>query len=112
MLWVLFWVLVSMFAVLGLLESLVFLLELVALRKNSSVQAAFFRVVLAGEEGQMEYLLNTLSLMAGRLDVGTVEAQLEIVDGGLSENARRKVLEYCEKNPWVRFTEGEDNAII
>ena len=112
MLWVLFWVVISMFAVLGLLESIVMLLELFALRKVNSVVSATFRVTLAGEEKNVEYLLNTLCLMTERQDVGPVEARLEIVDGGLAEPTRRRVREYCEKNPWVRFTEREDNGII
>lgn len=112
MLWVLFWVVVSMFAVLGLLESIVTLLELLALRKVHSLQSATFRVELTGEEKNVEFLLNTLSLMTERLDLGPVEARLEIIDAGLTETTRRSVQEYCEKNPWVRFTEGEDNVII
>ncbi len=106
MLWVLFWLMVSMFAVLGLLETIVTVLELIALRKVQSVKRAWFRVELTGEEESVEYLLNTLCLMIERLDVGPVEAGLEIVDAGLEEKSRQKVLEYCEKNPWVRFTEG------
>ena len=112
MLWVLFWLMVSMFAVLGLLEAIVTVLELIALRKVRSIRSATFRVELIGEEENVEYLLNTLCLMAERLDVGPVETRLEIVDAGLESEARQKVLEYCKKNPWVRFTEGEDNAII
>lgn len=112
MLWVLFWLTVSMFAVLGLLEAIVTVLELIALRNVSAVGSATLRVELMGEEGNVEYLLNTLCLMAERLDIGPVEARLEIVDVGMEHKTRQRVLEFCEKNPWVRFTESEDNGII
>jgi hypothetical protein len=112
MLWMLFWVVVSMFAVLVLLETIVVLIELMALRKVRSVRNATFRVELSGHEPNMEYLINTLCLMAERMDLGPVEVSLEIIDQGLDENARRALLEYCQKNPWVRFTEVQDDDLI
>ena len=51
-------------------------------------------------------------MVAGRLAVGTVEAELELKDSGLSEKTRREVAEYCEKNPWVLFTDGAEDGII
>lgn len=99
------WVIVSFFAVIGLLECILGVLELLALRRVHSIRRAAFRVELEGEELHMEYLLNTLSQMADRLDVGSRDVILEIVDRGLSPGARREVERYCEKNPWVLFTD-------
>ena len=107
MIWVIFWVLVSFFAVVGLMESLLFLLEIVALRKISSIRNVSLQVELAGDTENTEYILNTLSLFLNRVDIGEEEAALEIVDGGMSEKMRLEILEYCEKNPWVRFTENK-----
>ena len=58
-----------------------------------------------GEEPRVEYLLKTLSLLSERVRVGRLETTLEICDGGLSKETRRGILDYCEKNPWVVFTE-------
>ncbi len=99
------WVIVSLFAVIGLLECILGILEMLALRRAFSVQRATFRVELSGEEPHMEYLLNTLSLMTDRVDVGVQETVLEIVDQGLCAKSRREVEEYCKKNPWVLFTD-------
>ena len=107
MLWHAFWVLVSFFAVIGLLQCVLGIMEFLSLWRVRSVQKIALQISLAGDEVNAEYLLNTLSLKAGRLDIGTREAVLEIVDEGLSEQARRDVLEYCEKNPWVVFTAAE-----
>lgn len=107
MIWIIFWVLVSFFAVVGLMESLLFLMEIVALRRISSIRNVSLRVELDGDAENTEYILNTLSLLLNRVDVGDEEATLDIVDGGMSENMRLEILDYCEKNPWVRFTYDE-----
>jgi hypothetical protein len=110
--WCIFWILLSLFAVFGLIEALVETVQLLALRKNRSVRRATVRIVLAGEEPYPEYLLNTLSLLSDRLSSGPIEPILELVDGGMSLEFRRCALEYCEKNPWVQFTDGEEDDII
>ena len=104
MLWVIFWVLVSFFAVVGLMETLLFLLEIIALRRISSIRKVSLRVELSGDAENTEYILNTLLLMLNRVDIGDEEATLEISDGGISDRMRVDIMEYCEKNPWVRFT--------
>ena len=104
MMWIIFWVLVSFFAVVGLMESLLFLLEIVALRRISSIRNVSLQVELAGDAENAEYILNTLSLFLNRVDVGDEEATLDIIDCGMSEKMRLEISAYCEKNPWVRFT--------
>lgn len=104
MLWVIFWVVVSFFAIVGLMEILLFLLEVLALRRISSIKKVSLQVQLMGEEENAEYILNMLSLMLNRVEIGEQEATLEILDGGLSEEMRAEILAYCEKNPWVQFT--------
>lgn len=112
MLWHMVWLLVSFFAVLGLLSCIVGAVELLALRRVNAVRRTVFRVELAGEEPHVEYLLNTLSLMAEKLDVGRCETVLELVDQGVGPETKRGILEYCKKNPWVVFTDGADDDKI
>ena len=81
-------------------------------RKTRSVEKVMLTVTLKGEVENAEYLLNTLCLKAERADVGKAETGLTIVDGGLSETARARILLYCEKNPWVIFTERDGCDII
>lgn len=102
------WVIVSFFAVIGLLECILGVLELLALRRVKTVQRSVLRVELCGDEPHMEYLLNTLCLMTERLELGDRETALMIVDCGLSLPSRRELEQYCEKNPWVIFTEGPE----
>ena len=83
---------------------LLFLLEIIALRRISSIRKVSLRVELSGDAENTEYILNTLLLMLNRLDIGDEEATLEISDGGISDRMRVDIMEYCEKNPWVRFT--------
>ena len=99
------WVLVSFFAVIGLTECILGVLRLLSMRKIRSVTRVTLRADLEGREPRMEYLLNSLSLMADQIDVNHQETILEIHDAGLDSQSRRAVEEYCEKNPWVLFTE-------
>ena len=112
MIWYIFWVVTSFFAVIGVLQCILSAVELWTLRRNHSVMRAVFRLELEGEEPYVEYLLNTLTVMTGKLAVGEVEAELELVDRGLSPKARCEVEEYCNKNPWVLFTDGREDDII
>ncbi len=100
-----FWVIISFFAVLGILESIIGIIEIFSLRRIHSIRSATLRIELFGEEERVNYLLNSLSLMADRMQVGKNEVRLEIVDCGLSAAGRQAVADYCEKNPWVLFTE-------
>ncbi len=106
------WVILSFFAVIGVLECLLGVLELLSLRRVRSVKRAVFRVELSGDEPNVEYLLNTLCIKAERLNIGSIEPMLEITDGGLSPEAYRAIEAYCEKNPWVLFTDPAKNDII
>ena len=99
------WVLVSFFAVVGVLGCLIGVIELLSLRKIHSVRSVTLRAVLEGEENRVEYLLNSLTLLADRIHVGTVDTVLEIAGKNLKEETRLQILDYCEKNPWVVFTE-------
>ena len=112
MLILLFWVVVSLFGVIGFLECALFLLEVVALRKVRSISRAVWKVTLQGEVHQTEFLLNTLLVKSAKLDFADVETVLVLEDGGLTEQSRKEIAEYCEKNPWVRFTVRQDNDII
>ncbi len=106
------WVLLSVFAVIGVLCCILGVLEMLALHRVRSVRRTVFRVELSGDEPQMEYLLNTLLLKADRLNVCGCETLLEIVNNGLTPDARKEVKQYCEKNPWVLFTDSDENDII
>lgn len=112
MLWHMFWVILSFFAVIGILECILGVVEMFSLNRVHSVRQATFRVELEGDEAHVEYLLNTLSLMAEKVDVGQRETALEIVDCGLAEETRREIEAYCEKNPWVLFTDPAGDDII
>jgi hypothetical protein len=107
-----FWVLVSLFAVIGLLECVVSLVEFIGMRNVKSISSAVWQVTLQGEISQVEFLLNTLSVKSTRMDLGEAETILELIDGGLTAHSRAEIAEYCEKNPWVRFTVPQDNDII
>lgn len=108
MLFHLFWVLLSFFAVIGILECLLELLDWFSFRRVQVVEKVTLTVTLKGEIKQVDYLLNTLCLKCEKADVGLAETGLVLVDGGLTPQTREQVQAYCEKNPWVVFTESTE----
>ncbi len=107
-----FWVLICFFAVIGILECLLGLLNWLSFRKVKAVRKITLQVELEGNIENIEYLLNSLCLKAEKADIGEVEARVEILDGGLAPAVCREICSYCEKNPWVIFTERAKDDII
>ncbi len=100
-----FWVVASLFAIIGVLECVLELLDWFSFRRFHVAESAVLKVTLKGEVANVEYLLNTLCLKAEKADMGDIETGLEIVDGGLTAETAAHIRAYCEKNPWVIFTE-------
>ena len=105
MFWHFVWVITSFFAVIGLLFCVLSVFEFFSYHRMRSVRRITLRVELQGEEKNAEYLINSLSLLCGKVDYGQRETRLELVDAGLSAESVREICAYCKKNPWVRFTE-------
>ena len=102
------WVLISFFAVIGVFECILEILDWCSFRKTRSVERVMLQVTLKGEVPNAEYLLNALCLKAERADIGKAETALTVIDGGLTADSKERILRYCEKNPWVIFTEQTD----
>ena len=106
------WVMISLFAVIGLTVCLMELLRNLSLRKIRSVKNLTLQIRLVGSEPRVEYLINCLSTLCDEWQVSGHTPGLEILDDGVTPETRRLIQEYCEKNPWVVFTEQSKNDII
>ncbi len=107
-----FWVLICFFSVIGILECLLGVLNWLSFRKVTAVSKITLQVKLAGNVENVEYLLNSLCLKAEKADIGEVEARIHLIDGGLSSETCSEIRDYCEKNPWVIFTEMTEDDIM
>ncbi|MBQ8599787.1 MAG: hypothetical protein IJ407_00185 [Clostridia bacterium] len=112
MLFHILWVLVCFFAVIGILECLLGILNWFSFHRVSCVKAITVQIQVEGEMKNVEYLLNSLCLKAEKVDIGAVEARVELIDRGVTSETRLAIRDYCEKNPWVIFTEQHNNDII
>ncbi len=106
------WVMISLFAVIGITVCLMEVLKSLSFRKVHSVERVNLQVVLCDNEPRAEYLINSLLLLCDQLEFNQITPGLELIDGGITEETRKTILEYCEKNPRVVFTEEVKNDII
>ncbi len=106
------WVMISLFAVIGITVCMMEGLRSFSLHKIHSVEEINLQVRIKGEETRVEYLLNSLMVLCDQLEVNGQSPTLEILDGGIDIETRKLILEYCEKNPRVLFTEEGKNDII
>ena len=108
----LFWVFVCFFAVIGILECLLGVLKWLSFRRVRAVSKITLQVFLSGTMQDTEYLLNSLCLMAEKNNIGSLEAGVDLVDDGIDPRTCEEIRKYCEKNPWVIFTERAEDDII
>ena len=106
------WVMISLFAVIGITVCLMEGLRSYSLHKIHSVEGINLQIRVKGEEYRVEYLLNSLMVLCDQLEVNGRIPTLEILGEDLQPETRRMILEYCEKNPRVLFTEEGTNDII
>lgn len=99
------WVVISFFAVVGVFECVLEVLDWCSFRKTRAVEQVLLQITLKGEVPNGDYLLNALCLKAEQADIGQVETTLVVIDGGLTPESKEQIRFYCEKNPWVIFTE-------
>ncbi len=106
------WVMISLFAVIGITVCIMEGLRSFSLHKIHSVEEINLQIRIKGEEPRAEYLLNSMLVLCDQLEVNGESPTLEILDGGLLPETRRIISEYCEKNPRVLFTEEGINDIM
>ncbi len=107
MLWTILLVLVSFFAIIGLMEFLMCIMESVSMRGNDSLQDIRIEVDLAGHEPHVDFLLSSLTVMAQRISFKNLTTFVFIHDCGMDEDTYKKVRQYCSENSTVYLIENE-----
>ena len=106
------WILSSLFAVIGITVCILEGVKAYSFSKSHCVETLTVQVRLSGNEPRTEYLINSLLVLCDQLEVNHISPKLELLDGGVTDATRRMILEDCEKNPRVLFTEESKNDII
>lgn len=88
----------SFFAVIGFVESVIVFLETVSTSKYNQVKSLTVVAELAGEIDNVSFLLNTLLLQSERICYNNVKTNVLIRDSGLSEDTYSEICSFCFEN--------------
>ncbi len=105
MLWTIVLVVISFFAIIGLMEFIMCILESVAMRTIRSLESVNLTVKIRGREENIEFLLNSLCIMAERIAFKNLTTGVQIFDEGMDEDTYRCVKKYMEENPTISLIE-------
>ncbi len=90
-------IIISFFAVLGLLEIFVGILEDLSVSKYF-VDDVSLTVSLSGDIKDVEFLLNTLLLQAEKINYKNIVTKVVIKDCGLSDSTYKTIYDFCLLN--------------
>jgi hypothetical protein len=98
MLKTIFLIIISFFAVIGILECFLNALESVSVSKYQCVDQTELRVYLSGHIDDVAFLMNTLMFQGERIRYKTADTKVTIVDNGLDDNTYDHILQICHTN--------------
>lgn len=108
MLWTIFWVVVSFFSIIGLMEFIMCIIESIAMRTNRSLCKISLVAEMSGEDANVEFLLNSLCVMAERIAFKNLVTHVIIRDRGISETTYDRIVKYMEENPNISLIEKDE----
>ena len=110
MLWTILLVLVSFFSIIGLMEFVMCVMETISMRSTHSMTDIRIEIDLSGSEPHVDFLLNSLTVMAQQISFKNLTTFVCIHDCGMDEDTYQKVKAYCAENSTVYLIENEKNV--
>ncbi len=98
MLKTIFILVISFFAVIGILECFLNALECMSVAKYESVTKLELKAELSGHIEDVAFLLNTLMLQSERIRYKASDTKVIIVDNGLDDDTYDQILQFCYLN--------------
>ena len=108
MLWTIFWVIVSFFSIIGLMEFIMCIIESISMRTNRSLSKVSLVVEMSGEDENVEFLLSSLCVMAERIAFKDLMTHVVVCDRGISRTTYDRIQKYIEENPNIYFIEKDE----
>ena len=93
-----FLIILSFFAVIGLIECLLTMIETISIAKYDKIKQLSIVACLDGEIEDVNFLLNTLILQAEKINYKNVITKVVVKDVGLSDNTYHKIYNFCLEN--------------
>ena len=91
-------VVLSFFAVIGFIETLLTFLETVSTFKYKNISSVKLVAEIEGNVENPVFLLNTLLLQAERICYGDLQTKVVIKDMGIDENTYSQIYGFCLEN--------------
>lgn len=91
-------IILSFFAVIGLIECVLSMLEAVSISKYRKIKDISLVVELTGKIDNVTFLLNTLLLQAQRINYRDTQTRVIIRDSGLDETTYSEIHNFCLEN--------------
>lgn len=103
--WTLLFVLISFFAIIGLMEFVMCIMETVSMRSTRSLQAIRIVADIKGCEPHIEFVLSSLGIMAERIAFKDVTTQVCVRNLGTDQTTYERIKEYAQENPNIYLIE-------
>lgn len=107
MLWTILWIILSFFALIGVIEFILCIMETISMYSTKSLKSVSLTVHMTGHEPHVAFLLDSLQIMAQRIMFNRTVTKVCVIDAGMDETSRVQVEEYVKRHGDVVFVENE-----
>ena len=107
MLWTVLFVLVSFFSIIGVMEFVMCIMEMIATRTTKSLKSLKIVADIEGNEPNVEFVLSSLKIMADRIAFRNVTTQVCVCDAGVDEITYQRLVDYINENSDIYLIEKE-----
>lgn len=108
MIWTIFFVVVSFFAIIGVMEFAACIIELVSTASTKSIQEIRIVADINGTEPHIEFVLGSLGVMAERIAFKNVTTRICIRDLGMDAETSERIREYIKENSNIYLIENDE----
>ena len=108
MLWTVFFVLASFFAIIGLMEFVMCIIEIVSTRSTKSLTDIRIVADIQGYEKNVEFVLGSLCVMAERITFKNATTKVLIRAANADKPTYQRIKDYVEENSGIYLIENDE----
>ena len=108
MLWTVFFVLASFFAIIGLMEFVMCMIEIISTRSTKSLKEIRIVADIEGHEKNVEFVLGSLCVMAERITFKNAVTKVLIHADNADIATYQRIKDYVEENSGIYLIEKDE----
>ncbi len=108
MLWTVFFVLASFFAIIGLMEFVMCMIEIISTRSTRSLKEIRIVADIEGHEKNVEFVLGSLCIMAERITFKNAVTKVLIHADNADVATYQRIKDYVEENSGIYLIENDE----